>query len=219
MAPLVRAMAPRTQARVLTYGLADDADVRATDVVLDDELRASFTLHSPWGTTDVALQARGEHQVPNALAAAAAGCGLGVPIESLAAGLSDAALSGLRMEMSTTAAGVTVINDAYNANPTSMAAGLSSLARLAARRRFAVVGTMAELGADAPAAHRAVAQQAVDLGIAVIAVDEPAYGEHATHVSGVDEAVAALGALSEGDAVLVKGSRVAELERVAQALA
>ncbi|GAA4663258.1 UDP-N-acetylmuramoyl-tripeptide--D-alanyl-D-alanine ligase [Gordonia humi] len=216
--PLVRAMAPRTQARVLTYGVADDADVRATDITLDDQLRASFTLHSPWGTTSVALQARGEHQVPNALAAAAAGCGLGVPVTALAAGLSEAVLSGLRMEMSTTASGVTVINDAYNANPTSMAAGLSSLARLEARRRFAVVGTMAELGADGDSAHRDVARQAVDLGITVIAVDEPAYGAAATHVSGVDEAVAALGELAEGDAVLVKGSRVAALERVATAL-
>ncbi|MCF8608763.1 UDP-N-acetylmuramoyl-tripeptide--D-alanyl-D-alanine ligase [Gordonia sp. HY285] len=217
-APIVRGMTDRTQARVLTYGVADDADVRATDIVLDDQLRASFTLHSPWGSTAIDLQARGEHQVPNALAAAAAGCGLGVPIDALAAGLSDAALSGLRMEMSTTPSGVVVINDAYNANPTSMAAGLSSLARLAARRRFAVVGTMAELGADGPAAHRDIARQATDLGITVIAVDEPDYGDDAVHVSGVDDAVAALGDLAEGDAVLVKGSRVAALERVATAL-
>ncbi|MCF8571882.1 UDP-N-acetylmuramoyl-tripeptide--D-alanyl-D-alanine ligase [Gordonia sp. HY002] len=215
---IVRGMRDRTQARVLTYGVADDADVRATDIVLDEQLRASFTLHSPWGSTLIALQARGEHQVPNALAAAAAGCGLGVPIEALAAGLSDATLSGLRMEMTTTASGVVVINDAYNANPTSMAAGLSSLARLDARRRFAVVGTMAELGSDGPAAHREVARQAADLGITVIAVDEPAYGDGVAHVGGVGGAVAALGELADGDAVLVKGSRVAALERVVQAL-
>ncbi|WOC12017.1 UDP-N-acetylmuramoyl-tripeptide--D-alanyl-D-alanine ligase [Gordonia sp. MP11Mi] len=217
-APIVRGMTPRTQARVLTYGVADDADVRATDIVLDDQLRASFTLHSPWGSTVIDLQARGEHQVPNALAAAAAGCGLGVPIDALAAGLSDAALSGLRMEMNTTRSGAVVINDAYNANPTSMAAGLSSLARLAARRRFAVVGTMAELGADGPAAHRDIARQAADLGITVIAVDAIDYGDAAVHVADVDAAVAALGDLTEGDAVLVKGSRVAALERVAVAL-
>ncbi|GAC79380.1 UDP-N-acetylmuramoyl-tripeptide--D-alanyl-D-alanine ligase [Gordonia malaquae] len=217
---VVKAMRSRTQARVLTYGVADDADVRATDVVLDAQLRASFTLHSPWGSTPVALQARGEHQVPNALAAAAAACGLGVPLDALPSGLNDAALSGLRMEMSTTAAGVTVINDAYNANPTSMIAGLSSLHRLDARRRFAVVGTMAELGSDGPAAHLDVARQATDLGITVIAVDEPAYGDAGViHVADVAGAVEALGDLAEGDAVLVKGSRVAQLERVAQALA
>ena len=215
---VVRGMRSRTSARVLTYGVATDADVRATDIVLDDQLRASFLLHSPWGSTRVRLQARGEHQVSNALAAAAAGCGLGVPIESLAAGLDGAALSGLRMEMSTTAAGVRIINDAYNANPTSMSAAFASLARLDAARRFAVVGTMAELGADGPAAHRAVAAQAAELGITLIAVDEPAYGDDVRHVSGVDGAVAALGELGDGDAVLVKGSRVAALERVAEAL-
>ncbi|GEE00294.1 UDP-N-acetylmuramoyl-tripeptide--D-alanyl-D-alanine ligase [Gordonia spumicola] len=216
--PVVRGMRDRTRARVLTYGVADDADVRATDIVLDAQLRASFTLHSPWGSTPVALQARGEHQVPNALAAAAAACGLGVPIEALPGGLNDAALSGLRMEMSTTAGGVTVINDAYNANPTSMIAGLSSLARIDARRRFAVLGTMAELGEDGPAAHRDVARAAADLGVTVIAVDEPAYGD-VIHVSDVAGAVDALGDLAPGDAVLVKGSRVAQLERVAEALA
>ncbi|EGD53354.1 UDP-N-acetylmuramoyl-tripeptide--D-alanyl-D-alanine ligase [Gordonia neofelifaecis] len=217
--PVVAAMTSRTSARVLTYGVDPGADVRATDIVLDDELRASFTLHSPWGTTAVRLGARGEHQVSNALAAAAAGGGIGVPIEKIAEGLLGANLSGLRMELSTTAAGVTIINDAYNANPTSMAAGLSALARIDAGRRFAVLGTMAELGDDSAAAHREVADQAVALGVTVIAVDEPAYGAGVTHVSGVDGAVDALGDLRSGDAVLVKGSRVAALERVAQALA
>ncbi|MGB6246840.1 UDP-N-acetylmuramoyl-tripeptide--D-alanyl-D-alanine ligase, partial [Gordonia sp. (in: high G+C Gram-positive bacteria)] len=182
--PIVAAMAPRTAARVLTYGVDPAADVRATDITLDDELRASFTLHTPWGRTDVRLGARGEHQVGNALAAAAAGGGVGVAIEKIAEGLLGANLSGLRMELTTTAAGVTVINDAYNANPTSMAAGLSALARLDAGRRFAVLGTMAELGDDSAAAHRDVARQASDLGITVIAVDESAYGDGVTHVSG-----------------------------------
>ncbi|MGB3697585.1 MAG: UDP-N-acetylmuramoyl-tripeptide--D-alanyl-D-alanine ligase [Gordonia sp. (in: high G+C Gram-positive bacteria)] len=217
--PIVAAMAPRTAARVLTYGVDPAADVRATDITLDDQLRASFTLHTPWGRTDVRLGARGEHQVGNALAAAAAGGGVGVSIEKIAEGLLGANLSGLRMELTTTAAGVTVINDAYNANPTSMAAGLSALARLDAGRRFAVLGTMAELGDDSAAAHRDVARQASDLGITVIAVDESAYGDGVTHVSGVAGAVDALGTLNRGDAVLVKGSRVAALERVAEALA
>ncbi|GAC58569.1 UDP-N-acetylmuramoyl-tripeptide--D-alanyl-D-alanine ligase [Gordonia hirsuta DSM 44140 = NBRC 16056] len=215
---LVAAMHTRTQARTLFYGSGGGADVRAENVLLDDQLRASFDLVTPWGATRVALGARGEHQVPNALAAAAAGGGLGVPIEAIAAGLAQARLSGLRMELTTTAAGVRVINDAYNANPTSMAAALDSLGRLTAARRFAVLGTMAELGADGPAAHRGIAEHARALGITVIAVDEPDYGESVTHVADVDAAVAALGDLSDGDAVLVKGSRVAALERVADAL-
>lgn len=214
----VAAMADRTSARVLRYGLSPDADVYASDIVVDDELRASFRLHTPWGATDVRLGARGEHQVPNALAAAAAGGGLGVAIEDIATGLSAAGLSGLRMELAKTSNGATVLNDAYNANPTSMSAALKSLAALPAGRRVAVLGTMAELGADSPGQHLAIALEARELGIEVIAVDERNYGDTARHTSGVDEAVAALGDLAGGDAVLVKGSRVAALERVAQAL-
>lgn len=214
----VIAMAQRTSARVLSYGLTPSADVSATDITLDDQLRASFRLHTPWGSTAVALGARGEHQVANALAAAAAAGALGVPIESLPDGLSGAALSGLRMELQTTAGGARILNDAYNANPTSMAAALVSLARLTADRRIAVLGTMAELGDDAPAAHVAIAEQARDLGIEVIAVDEPTYGPSARHVGNVDAAVTALGALGAGDAVLLKASRVAALERIADAL-
>ena len=213
----VAAMADRTSARVLRYGLSPDADVYASDIVLDDELRATFRLHTPWGSTEVRLGARGEHQVPNALAAAAAG-GLGVPVESMADGFLAAELSGLRMELATSSRGVTVLNDAYNANPTSMSAALRSLATLPASRRVAVLGTMAELGADSPDQHRAIALEARDLGIEVIAVAEADYGDTARHVSDVDGVSAELGDLDDGTAVLVKGSRVAALERVAQAL-
>ncbi|MDL9938864.1 UDP-N-acetylmuramoyl-tripeptide--D-alanyl-D-alanine ligase [Gordonia sp. ABSL1-1] len=216
---LVAAMATRTAARTLTYGLTPSADVYASEVVLDDQLRASFRLHTPWGEADVALGARGEHQVPNALAAAAVGGGLDVSVDRIAAGLLGAELSGMRMEMSTGASGVRIINDAYNANPTSMAAALRSLALLDARRRVAVLGTMAELGADSDAAHADIAAQARELGIEVIAVAEPAYGPQVVHVADVDAATAAVRDLADGDAVLVKGSRVAALERIAGALA
>ncbi len=214
----VAAMADRTSARVLRYGLSPDADVYASDIVLDDELRATFRLHTPWGSSEVRLGARGEHQVPNALAAAAAAGGLGVPVESMANGFLAAELSGLRMELATSSRGVTVLNDAYNANPTSMSAALRSLATLPASRRVAVLGTMAELGADSPDQHRAIALEARDLGIEVIAVAEADYGDTARHVSDVDGVSAELGDLDDGTAVLVKGSRVAALERVAQAL-
>lgn len=214
----VAAMADRTSARVLRYGLSPNVDVYASDIVLDDELRASFRLHTPWGSTEVRLGARGEHQVPNALAAAAAAGGLGVPVESMADGFLAAELSGLRMELATSSRGVTVLNDAYNANPTSMSAALRSLATLPASRRVAVLGTMAELGADSPDQHRAIALEARDLGIEVIAVAEADYGDTARHVSDVDGVSAELGDLDDGTAVLVKGSRVAALERVAQAL-
>ncbi|MFJ6095607.1 UDP-N-acetylmuramoyl-tripeptide--D-alanyl-D-alanine ligase [Williamsia muralis] len=216
--PLVVAMADRTSATVLRYGFTPDADVYADNISLDDELRGSFTLHSPWGSAAVTLGARGEHQISNALAAVAAAGGIGVPVDRIAAGLGQAAISGLRMELTRTEGGVLILNDAYNANPTSMAAALDSLATLAASRRVAVLGVMAELGESAPAEHLAITERARALGVEVIAVDAPDYGPDAQHVQTVEQAAAALSDLASGDAVLVKGSRVAALERVAAAL-
>lgn len=217
--PVVAAMAERTSARVLRFGLSPAADVYAGAVRMDDELRASFTLHTPWGAAEVNLAARGEHQVSNALAAAGAAGGIGVAVDQIAAGLSTAAISGLRMELSRTGSGVLILNDAYNANPTSMAAALDSLAALDAGRRVAVLGVMAELGESAPAEHLAITARALALGIEVIAVGTTDYGPDARHVADVDAAASALSDLQSGDAVLVKGSRVAALERVAVALA
>jgi UDP-N-acetylmuramoyl-tripeptide--D-alanyl-D-alanine ligase len=122
------------------------------------------------------------------------------------------------MELTRTAGDVLILNDAYNANPTSMAAALDSLAALAADRRIAVLGVMAELGASAPDEHLAVTARARALGIEVIAVGTADYGPDAVHVADVDEAIAALSDVRAGDALLVKGSRVAALERVAAAL-
>ena len=101
--------------------------------------------------------------------------------------------------------GALVVNDAYNANPTSMAAALRALVRLPARRRVAVLGLMAELGPSSDAEHRAAGRLARDLGVEVIGVGVPAYG--GTTVAGVDEVPGALGLVGEGDAVLLKGSR------------
>ena len=211
----VAAMRARTSARVVTFG--ERGDVRASAVVLDEELRASFRLHSPWGDTEVRLAVRGYHQVANALAAASAALACGVPVAAVGDGLARAALSPWRMDLRRTRSGALVLNDAYNANPISVAAALRSLAALPARRRVAVLGTMAELGAVAVEEHRALGLLAAELGIDVIAVDEPRYG--ATNVADIDAAASALGALGAGDAVLVKGSRVAGLERLAEALA
>ncbi|MBT0567376.1 UDP-N-acetylmuramoyl-tripeptide--D-alanyl-D-alanine ligase [Williamsia sp. CHRR-6] len=216
----VAAMASRSRARVLTYATEPGrtADVTAIDVSVDDELRAAFTLHTPWGQTPVRLAARGRHQVSNALAAACVAGGLGLSVDQIAAGLGGAAISGLRMELSHTATGAAVLNDAYNANPTSMNAALDALAALGTGRKVAVLGVMAELGDTAPAEHAAIGARAADAGIEVIAVAAPDYGSAATHVADVNAAVAAVGQLGAADAVLVKGSRVAALERVATRL-
>jgi UDP-N-acetylmuramoyl-tripeptide--D-alanyl-D-alanine ligase len=215
--PLVAQMASRADARVLTFGLdAVGLDVTASAVELDDELRPSFHLHSPFGGAYVFLRARGEHQVMNALAAAAAAMACGIEPVDVARGLASARLSPWRMELERTSSGAIVLNDAYNANPTSMAAALRSLAALNVSRRVAVVGVMAELGPDGPTEHRRIAKLADELGIALIAVDAPDYGVPVA--ADVDAALQQLGALEDGDAVLVKGSRVAGLERLAARL-
>jgi UDP-N-acetylmuramoyl-tripeptide--D-alanyl-D-alanine ligase len=159
---------------------------------------------------------RGHHQVGNALAAAAAALAAGAPLDAVAEGLGTASLSPWRMDLRRTASGALILNDAYNANPISMAAALRSLAALDAERRVAVLGTMAELGEVAEAEHLAVATLAADLGVRLIALAEPRYGVE--QVPDVAAAAEALGSLTDGDAVLLKGSRVAGLERLADLL-
>jgi UDP-N-acetylmuramoyl-tripeptide--D-alanyl-D-alanine ligase len=153
--------------------------------------------------------------VGNALAAAAAALAMGVTPDDVAEGLSSASISPWRMEIARASSGAIVINDAYNANPTSTEAALRALAALPARRRTAVLGVMAELGDAGPSEHKRIASLARDLGIDLIAVDAPDYGVLLVH--GVEGALAAL-QLEDGDAVLVKGSRVAGLEALASAL-
>jgi UDP-N-acetylmuramoyl-tripeptide--D-alanyl-D-alanine ligase len=216
--PLVAGMASRTRAAVVTFG--EGGDVRADAVALDDELRPSFRLASPWGSVDVRLAVRGEHMVDNALAAAAAALVCGVPLAKLAEALEGAALSRWRMDLVRLPSGAVVVNDAYNANPTSMVAALRALVRLkAARRHIAVLGLMAELGASSEDEHQAVGALARDLGIEVVGVGADASGYGGTTVATVDDVPAALGPLGEGDAVLLKGSRVAGLERLLALLA
>ena len=214
----VAAMAGATPATVVRFGRSPAADVTATEVAVDDALRASFTLRSPWGAAPVRLAVRGEHQVGNALAAAAAALAAGAPLDAVVDGLAAPPASPWRMAVGRSPAGVVVLNDAYNANPTSTRAALRALAALPARRRLAYLGTMAELGDGAAAAHAEVAGDARDLDITVVSVAEPRYGTEAVaDVAAAADHARGLG-LGEGDAVLVKGSRVAGLERLAEAL-
>jgi UDP-N-acetylmuramoyl-tripeptide--D-alanyl-D-alanine ligase len=151
----VRAMSGLTDAEVVLYGEADDAHVRITDVVLDELARASFTAHTPWGAARVQLGVSGRHMVHNAAAALAVVGVVGADVAAGAAALADVGLTAMRMEISRTSAGALVLNDSYNANPTSMRAAIDALAALPANRRYAVLGLMAEI-ADAPDEHRAV---------------------------------------------------------------
>lgn len=213
----VAAMAARTVAGVLTYGV-DAGDVRAEGVVLDDHLRPGFRLVTPWGDAEVRLAVRGRHNAENAAGAAAAALAAGAGFEGVVAGLGAATLSPWRMELGEAPSGARVLNDAYNANPSSMAAALDALADLDADRRTAVVGPMAELGDHAEAEHRRITERAAELGIRLLAVDTDEYGAGVEVVDGIDGAAAALGDLGPDDAVLVKASRVAGLERLAQHL-
>ena len=146
--PRVRAMAAVTQAEVMLFGRSQKADVRATGVTVDETGRPAFTLVTPSGSAPVRLRLRGEHNVSNALAAAAIADRLGRAAADIAAGLSAAeARSRWRMEVTERPDGVTVINDAYNANPEAMRAALSTLQIIArGRRAFAVLGYMTDLG-------------------------------------------------------------------------
>ncbi len=216
--PNVIAMAARSGAdRVLTYG-ASDADVVFSNVVVGADLHPSFTLVTPLGDAHIELGVAGAHMAQNAAAAAAVGIAVGVPLDRIVEGLNAPVISPLRMDVQKTEAGATIINDSYNANPTSMAAALDALSALAADRRIAVLGVMGELGATEQQDHLAITERALAAGIEPIAVDAPMYGPLATHVEDVAAAVRHLGDLGHTDAVLVKGSRVAGMERVAAAL-
>ncbi|WP_269854366.1 UDP-N-acetylmuramoyl-tripeptide--D-alanyl-D-alanine ligase [Streptomyces sp. RPT161] len=238
--PLVRAMASRTKARTVLFGESEDADVRAEDVRLDGSGRPVFTLRTPTGCAQVTLRLYGEHHVSNALAAAAVAGELGMPVSRIASALSEAGtLSRWRMEVVERPDGVTVVNDAYNANPDSMRAALRALvamgeaARAKGGRTWAVLGEMAELGGESLAEHDAVGRLAVRLNVSKLvavggqaaawldmgAKNEGSWGEESVHVSDAETAIDLLRSeVRPGDVVLVKASRSVGLERVALAL-
>lgn len=236
-------MRERTRARIAWFGEGDlpdgDLQVLARDVVLGAGAQASFQLEVRRGDqeedTFVQLGVVGRAQVSNALAAAAMAVAAGVDIEKIAAALNRATRrSSWRMELIPRPDDVLILNDAYNANPDSMAAALRTAAELAQFQRgrypdarvVAVLGDMLELGPLAHVLHRDVGRLAADLRInEVVAVGE--FAEHVrdgareegvvTSVAERDDVVAALD-LKPGDVVLVKGSRGIGLEAVAQAL-
>jgi len=232
--PQVRAMAARTAARVVTFGRDREARVRAEDVRVDGRGRPGFTLVTPDGSARTKLRLFGEHNVTNALAAAALAAELGLRVTALAEGLRGAVpRSRWRMEVTRRADGVTVINDAYNANPESVAAAIRTLSVMAAgRRAFAVLGPMNELGSQSRRRHEDAGGQAARAGVAgLIVVGDAAApimtgakAERSWHgeLLGVPDARAAVKALGNllapGDVVLVKASRSAGLESVALAL-
>lgn len=230
--PAVMQMAVSAAARVVRFSTEQEVEYYATDIALDSFVRPSFVLHTPQGVAEVQLQVHGAHQVSNALAAVAAAMEAGVELGAVVAKLSaHTAASAHRMDVQTRPDGVVVINDAYNANPDSMRAGLAALVRTAKGRSWAVLGQMGELGADAADEHRRLAQVIADLGVdrlVAVGVDVNihALAETATTL-GVptliaDSSDAAINLVAEelqpSDAVLVKASFAESLWKVATGL-
>lgn len=232
---IVRRMSERGPETVLMVGESVYADIRADDVRLGATGCASFTLVAPDGTAPVELQLVGEHHVANALAVAGVAHAVGMPVAEIADQLSRArAVSRWRMEVTERPDGVTVVNDAYNANPESTRAALKALASMASgRRTWAVLGEMLELGDDSAAEHDGIGRLAVRLNIdRLVAVGDGARpihqgasleGSWSGESTWVPDRAAAAELLSKelssGDVVLVKSSRDAGLRYLGDELA
>jgi UDP-N-acetylmuramoyl-tripeptide--D-alanyl-D-alanine ligase len=228
--PIVWSMASQTPAHVIGVGESAEAAVRALDIALDPQGRASFTLVTDQGRAPVVLRFHGQHYVGNALAVAAVALAVGMPLADVATALGEAQpLSRWRMEVHERADGVTIVNDAYNANPDSMRAALKALEFMGhGRRTWAVLGEMLELGPESAAEHEALGRLAVRLGVSRLVavgpgthpIDDGARDENSNDSSAgesiwVPDTDAAFDLLRQhlapGDVVLVKSSRDAGL--------
>jgi UDP-N-acetylmuramoyl-tripeptide--D-alanyl-D-alanine ligase len=215
--PMAPVISDLSSAPVLLFGLGSTCDVVAGQVQLNDEAQASFRLSSPWGSADVRLSLHGAHQVVNALGAMTAALWAGVALEDAVAAVAGTQDPPWRMNVSILPSGVLLVNDSYNANPTSTEAALRALGAMEADRRIAVLGAMAELGEGSDQLHGSIRTLAESLGITVIGYQTDAYG--ADTASSLGELAERLHGLGSGDAVLVKGSRAAGMESVAESIA
>jgi UDP-N-acetylmuramoyl-tripeptide--D-alanyl-D-alanine ligase len=229
--PRVRQMTRQTAHKVCFYGLAPDAEIRADDVT-EKENRICFTLKTAEESKFIRLNSPARFMVTNALAAAAVGNLLGVPIGKIKAGLEAFEPASGRMNIYHTPNGIHIIDDTYNANPDSMKAALTTLKTMrAGARGIFIAGDMLELGQQAAALHRQVGALAARSGINRLY----AYGEHADSVAagarkeGLPAASSITGSREEimedlrawlqpGDWVLVKGSRGMAMEKVVEGL-
>jgi UDP-N-acetylmuramoyl-tripeptide--D-alanyl-D-alanine ligase len=232
--PLVLAQRDRTDARVISFGTAIDADVRGGDIEWVDDRGYRFELETPGGSGTVEVQGLGPTTVINALAAAAAAFAAGAPVADIIKGLADHTGIKGRLERLELFGGITLVDDTYNANPQSMEAALRLLAELkGGHRGVAILGDMGELGETAEAAHRDAGRLAASLGIdLLIALGaraetiaagalEAGMGAAQAVVAGdhADASQRACAFLKESDTALVKGSRSMRMERVVEAIA
>ena len=223
--PRVAAMASRTEASVMTFGLRGDVEV--SDVALDADGTPRFVLGHDRRQVPAHVPLIGAYHAMNAAAAASVALALNVDLPTVVARLAGAGVATpMRMERHVRADGLVVVNDAYNANPESVEAALRAVAVIAHGRGVAVLGAMLELGTESEAAHRHVGELAAELGFArvvVVGQDARAIAEGAGAIAEVVDDVGVASrtlpaSLTGDDVVLVKASRGVRLERVAQAL-
>jgi len=222
--PFTPAMASLHKGRTINFG--DNQEVRAADIEIR-EGRPHFDLVTPAGRDAVGMRVVGAHQISNALAVAAVGTALDLPIELIASSLSTAeSASKWRMELHDVF-GLLIINDSYNANPESMAAALRSLVLFAQERggeSWAFLGKMHELGESSDAQHEAIGTLAQEIGIDhLVAIGAPEYGASkgqmmVHHYASIEECLSMTDYFSAGDVALVKASRSEGLEVLAQKL-
>ncbi len=217
-----------TRARVVTFGLAADAGVCALSLRLDvgpEGFMTRFDLKCPLGTVPVALALAGRHNVYNALAAAAAAMAAGASLAQVSEGLGAVRSVAGRLQFHPLPGGAWLIDDTYNANPSSAHAALEVLSDLPGRR-WLVLGDMAELGRFAPASHREMGTLARSLGVErlftfgpLAALAAESFGAGAESYTDIDALVRAFGGAVPGEVrLLVKGSRVNRLERLVASL-
>ncbi len=211
--------------RVITFGVKNNADVMAKNIQLNAQVQPTFQLVTPEGETQVTMQLIGEHNVMNALAAAAAAYSQGISIDKIKKGLEAAEATNKRLVERKGYAGATIIDDTYNANPLSTAAAIAVLAKRSGDSVF-VLGDMVELGDRAEEFHRKLGQQAERIGIQRLYCfgeqsrhAAEAFGENAYHFEDRDELVKSLrDYLNKNVTVLVKGSNSMGMDKIAKAL-
>ena len=210
----VVAMRTLTDATVITYGASSLADVRMTSCVLDERACASVSIESPWGKASWKMNVPGKHMAHNAVGAIAVAGVLGLDLQRAAEAVSNSILSEMRMQHRIARSGALIIDDSYNANPASMSAALHALSVTKASRRIAVLGVMAELS-EPERDHSEIAELAKKLGIEVLAIGTDMYGMQSRTL---DEVAAMLSAVENSTGILIKGSRVAQLEKLVSQL-
>lgn len=212
--------------RQISFGLSESYDFSATNIQVDADGKTTFLLHAPNGKEMMlSLSLPGQHHVMNALAAAAATHPLGIELSQIKSGLEKTQAVPGRMIVIKTKQGMTLIDDSYNANPSSVAVALNLLADYSGQRIF-VMGDMGELGQDALNYHRQIGELAKRLNIDFVYTygdlskeTAKAFGNHAKHYTNHHELILALKRyLPENVTILIKGSRSARMEKVVAAL-